>query len=653
VSQSTTALDAKTGVGSDMPAERVGPGVIRRLAGHPGTLLALAYLLVLVVASLAAPLVAPHSPLDQDLAHALAGPGKHHWLGTDTLGRDVLSRLIYGARPVLTGVAVALLTALVLSVPSGLAAGYLGGWVDATVGRIADVALAVPAIILVLVVLSVFSGDQTAAMIALGVLVSPGLMRVVRSQTLAVRRELFVDAAVVSGLKNSQIIRRHVLPRVLGPLIIQATLIIAGAVITVASLGFLGLGPPPPNPSWGQMVAEAATQIQNDFWLVVPSGVAVSLTCLCLGVVGGTLRTTATAAWSRPKTVVKPVSDRNQRPEAAPALGGLRPDALLTVRGLSVSLAGPDGEVSLLDDISFDVRPGETVGVVGESGCGKTLTSLAILGMLPPGARVVSGQFVFAGNDLTYASPKQWRGVRGRKIAMISQSPMVALDPAFTVRSQVSEAVRTHERCSRRAARRRVGQLLEMVGLPDPDAVGRKYPHELSGGMAQRVCIAIALAGDPKLLVADEPTTALDVTAQAAILDLLRTLQRDRGLAVLLITHDWGVVADLCERAVVMYAGQVVEYADVATVIGGPLHPYSQGLLRSNPANASPRATLPIIRGTVPQPRERMAGCRFAPRCDYATTKCVGDVIALTEQRSEHFSRCVEVDALASLSSRE
>jgi peptide/nickel transport system permease protein len=635
-----------------MPDERVRPSVTRRLASHPGTLLALVYLLLLLIAAVAAPLVAPHSPLDQDLAHALAGPGKQHWLGTDTLGRDVLSRLIYGTRPLLTGVAVALLTALTLSVPAGLAAGYRGGWADAIVGRVADVTLAVPAIIVVLVVLSVFSGNQTAAMIALGVLMSPGLMRVVRSQTLAVRRELFVDAATVSGLRDPQIIRRHVLPRVLGPLIIQATLVTAGAVLTVASLGFLGLGPPPPDPSWGQMVAEAATQIQNQFWLVVPSGVAVSLTCLCLGVVGGTIRTTATEAWSRPKPVAKPGGERSQRPEVTSALGGPQRDALLTVRGMSVSLTGPDGEVPLLDDVSFDVRLGETVGVVGESGCGKTLTSLAIMGMLPPGARIVAGQFIFAGNDLTHASPKQWRGVRGGKIAMISQSPMVALDPAFTVRSQITEAVRTHERCSRRAARRRVDQLLVMVGLPDPDAVGRKHPHELSGGMAQRVCIAIALARDPELLVADEPTTALDVTAQAAILDLLRTLQRDRGLAVLLITHDWGVVADLCQRAVVMYAGQVVEYADVDTVIGGPLHPYSQALLRSNPANASPRSTLPIIPGVVPQPRERMDGCRFAPRCDYATTRCVSDAIALTEQHSEHFSRCVEVAAMASLRSR-
>ncbi len=633
--------------------ERARRGALRRLVGHPGTLLALAYLLLLVVVAVAAPLVAPQSPLDQDLNHALTGPGEQHWLGTDSLGRDVLSRLVFGARSVLAGVALAVLTALVLSVPAGLAAGYLGGWIDGIIGRLADIALAVPAIILLLVVLSVFSGNQMAAMVALGVLLAPGLMRVVRGQALAVRRELFVDAARVSGLGALRILQRHVLPRVMGPLITQTALVTASAVLAVASLGFLGLGPPPPDPSWGQMIAEAATEIQNQIWLVVPSGAAVSLTSLCLAVVGGALRDTATGPGLRAEAARKPARDPRGEVVTAQASADSEADVLLSVRGMSVLLAGPNGDVPLLDDVSFDVRPGETVGLVGESGCGKTLTSLAVMGMLPPGARISAGACVFAGDDLAHASAKRWRAVRGSKIAMISQSPMVALDPAFTVRSQVAEAVRTRERCSRRAAARRVDQLLAMVGLPNPDAVGRKYPHELSGGMAQRVCIAIALAGNPWLLVADEPTTALDVTAQAAILDLLRTLQRDRGLAVLLITHDWGVVADLCQRAVVMYAGQVVEHGDVDTVINEPLHPYSQALLRSNPANASPRSTLPIIAGAVPQPHERPPGCRFAPRCDHATARCVGGAIRLADQRSGHVSRCVEVDAMVASRSKE
>ncbi|MEY9875071.1 oligopeptide/dipeptide ABC transporter ATP-binding protein [Streptacidiphilus sp. MAP12-33] len=316
------------------------------------------------------------------------------------------------------------------------------------------------------------------------------------------------------------------------------------------------------------------------------------------------------------------------------------PQALLSVRGLTVEIAG----TPVVQDVSFDIRPGETLGVVGESGCGKSVTSLGILGLVPGQGRISAGRVLFQGADLA-ASPKALARVRGSGIAYVSQEPMVALDPTFTVGRQLAEGVARHTGCGRRAARARAVELLGRVNIPDPAGVADRHPHELSGGMAQRAAIALALAGEPRLLIADEPTTALDVTVQAEILGLLRTLAAETGLAVLLITHDWGVVADLCDRAVVMYAGQVVEQADVEALFTHPLHPYTAGLLAASPHAALPGQPLPTIPGTVPPPGAWPDGCRFAARCALVTEACAVPV-ALTEPAPGRTTRCVHADRL-------
>ncbi|MFI6588320.1 ABC transporter ATP-binding protein [Embleya sp. NPDC050493] len=311
------------------------------------------------------------------------------------------------------------------------------------------------------------------------------------------------------------------------------------------------------------------------------------------------------------------------------------------MRNLSIEIGG----LPVVHDLGLDVMLGETVGLVGESGCGNSVTSLGILGMVPGGGRVRAGSVVFDGVELV-RRPAELACVRGTGIAYVSQEPMVALDPTFPVGRQLGEAVRRHRRCDRPAARRRVRELLELVNLPTPDAVARRYPHQLSGGMAQRVAIAPALAGEPRLLIADEPTTALDVTVQAEILDLLRALQDRTGMAVLIVTHYWGVVADLCRRAVVMYAGWVVEQALVEPMFDLPLHPYTAGPMAADPHHAGAGGTLFTIAGTVPPPGDRPHGCGFAPRCPRVTDACTRAPVALAEPEPARWRRCIHAGHL-------
>ncbi|MFF0574924.1 dipeptide/oligopeptide/nickel ABC transporter permease/ATP-binding protein [Streptosporangium saharense] len=610
-----------------------------RLLRRPAAVVAVAWLVLLTVATACAPLIAAHGPLDQDLSHVLALPSASHPLGTDSLGRDLLSRLLYGGQPALLAVAEALVAHLVVGVTLGLVAGYLGGWADTLITRVGDLLFALPAIIIVLVVLSVFPGNLHAAMITFGVLGSPGLIRVLRSRTLGIRQEMYVAAARVCGLSDTQILLRHVLPRLTSTVIVQAALFSAVAVIIQAGLGFLGLGAQPPAPSWGGLVADASQVIDRDPWMLVPAGVPLVLTVVALSMLGDAIRDSAVESWSVSKlaTASAPPPVAKEHTEAPV------PGALLSVRDLTVEIDG----VPVVQGVSFDVMPGETLGVVGESGCGKSVTALGVLGLVPGNGRVTGGRVVFAGTDLT-ASPAELARVRGSGIAYVSQDPMVALDPTFTVLSQLREAVRRHSGANREQARERVLELLAMVGVPDPEGVAGRYPHQLSGGLAQRVLIALALAGRPKLLIADEPTTALDVSVQKEILTLLHTLQRRTGIAVLIVTHDWGVVATLCHRSLVMYAGQVVEQADVESMFVRPLHPYTAGLLAANPHRAVHGHALTTIPGTVPSPREWPVGCRFAARCPYAGDDCRAAPVALTGPAPARLTRCLHVEELVS-----
>jgi peptide/nickel transport system ATP-binding protein len=315
--------------------------------------------------------------------------------------------------------------------------------------------------------------------------------------------------------------------------------------------------------------------------------------------------------------------------------------ALLEVRGLRTYFAGDAGEFRAVDGVSFSLAPGQTLGVVGESGSGKSVTALSIMGLVPaPPGRIAGGEILFAGVDLLRLDESQMRERRGNEIAMIFQEPMTSLNPAFTIGDQIAEAILRHRPVGRREARERAIEMLRRVRIPSPEKRVDDYPHKLSGGMRQRAMIAMALACGPKLLIADEPTTALDVTIQAQILDLMRELRAATGTAIMLITHDLGVIAELAQEVIVMYAGKVVERAAVAALFETPQHPYTIGLLGSIPRLDAAAPRLASIEGAVPNPSALPAGCRFHPRCPFAIERCRREEPPLGEVRAGQFAAC-------------
>lgn len=565
---------------ADVPAaSRWARSRIRQFGKNGLALVGGAWLLILVVACFGASIFSPFDPLEQDLTSVLQLPNAVHILGTDVLGRDVLSRLLYGGQGAILGSIEVVLIALLIGVPLGVIAGYRGGGVDAAINRLADLMFSLPVIVVLLAVAAVFGSSTAVSMATLGIIISAFYIRLVRASTLAVRNELYVDAAKVSGISDVRIIFGHVLPNVTGPLIVQSSLTIGAALLVQGGLGFLGLGPPPPAPNWGRMTADATSSIYQQPWLMVPSGLVLVFTILAVNLIGDALRD-GDGEKTRFSLLLRAPSTATTLPSRQNA----DPDDILSIEDLVVAFPQDDGDREVVRGITFSVARGETVGLVGESGSGKTMTALSVIGLLPYPGHVSGGRIVFDSADLVEADEKEFARIRGKRIAMISQEPMVALDPTFRVADQLVPVVRRHRRLGRSEAKGEARRLLEEVGIDRAESVLRSYPHQLSGGMAQRVAIAIALAGDPELLIADEPTTALDVTVQAGILDLLRTLQARSGMSIILVTHDLGVVADMCSRAVVMQEGRIVESASVMDLFARPAHPYTKELIANTPS---------------------------------------------------------------------
>lgn len=627
------------------------PGVQNRsLLGivlhKPLALICGGFLLLIILGAIFAPLVAPYPPNALDLPNALSGPTAHHLLGSDELGRDILSRLLYGGRRVFPGVLEGVLTALVVAVPVGILAGYFGGIFDRLVGGITDALLSIPTIILVLVVLAVFPKNTHAAMIAFGVLVSPGLIRIVRGETLPLKDADFVSAARVAGVSDLQIMVRHIRPGVIRIVIVQASFIAAGALGYMVALGYLGLTASSGEAEWGQMVATAGAMLSRQPWLLVPTGGLIGLIVLAFTLFGNALRDASAETMAAAPAPASKGNAPSRNPAQAQVVPPVPSNRLLSVTNLSVAFSSRSGDILAVDNISFDVNQSEIVGLVGESGAGKSITSLAILRLLPNAARIVNGQIMFDGRDITGMNDPEFDRLRGCSFGLVSQEPGTSLDPAFTVGSQLGELVRLHDGVGRRESRSRCLDLLNQVRIRRPEQLLTMYPHEISGGMAQRVAIAMALAGRPKLLIADEPTSALDVTVQKEILALLRQLQLETKMSVLIVTHNFGVVADLCDRVIVLYAGQIFEEADVFQLFDHPMNPYTQGLLLANPSNAQPGQQLPIIPGRIPSIGSWPTNCRFAPRCPYAEDECLAGPVPLLAFESERKSRCIRVDDL-------
>jgi oligopeptide/dipeptide ABC transporter ATP-binding protein len=321
--------------------------------------------------------------------------------------------------------------------------------------------------------------------------------------------------------------------------------------------------------------------------------------------------------------------------------------SLLELRGLTTTFQTARGEISAIEDISFELNASEILGIVGESGSGKSVTALTIMGLLPqPPARIAAGSVRFAGEELTTASPNRMEKIRGAGISMVFQEPMTSLNPVFTIGEQIMETVRAHERMSASAQRERAIEMLDRVGIPSATERLNDYPHQLSGGQRQRVMIAMSLACRPKLLIADEPTTALDVTIQAQVLDLLMDLRDELGMAIMIITHNMGVIAEVADRVLVMYAGRIVEQSPAADLFDAPQHPYTKGLLACVPTLQQDRHRLIAIPGSLPEPARRPPGCRFAPRCTYRIEACRTAIPPLVMQREDRAVACIRADEL-------
>jgi len=570
--------------------------LVGRLLRNPTGVVPLGVLALLVLAALLAPVLAPSDPGTSDISSVLVPPGGEHLLGTDSSGRDVLSRLLFAARFSLAGAVVALVTAMVLGVSGGLLAGYFGRWVDTVWSAVVALLMALPGIVVLLAARAVIGPSLWYSMLVFGVLMSPAFFRLVYALVTGVRDELYVDAARVSGLSDSRIIRRHILIVVRAPLVIQAAIVTGVALAIQSGLEFLGLGDINV-PTWGQMLNDGFANLYRAPGLITWPALSIGLTLVCLTLLASALRDelqrSSSAPRRRPRRAATAALDRVLRHDARDEDVDAA-DVLLRVQGLSVGYPAPDGgTTTVVHDVSLTVARGEVHGVVGESGSGKTQTAWSVLGLLPPGGRVVGGAMTFDGQPLDQMDGKQRRALRGRRIAYIPQEPMSNLDPAFTIGHQLVEPIRVVTGASRAAARRRALELLGEVGIPDPQRTFDAYPHQVSGGMAQRVLIAGAISCGPDLLVADEPTTALDVTVQAEVLDVLRDLQRRSGMAVVLVTHNFGVVADLCDRVTVMREGRVVETGPTRSVFADPQHPYTRELLGAVLHDTPPRGPLP------------------------------------------------------------
>lgn len=587
-----------------------------------------------------APLLAPEDPRRAQLATTYsiyAAPDAQHWLGTDDAGRDVLSNLIFGARVSLTVGFFASFISIAIGGSIGMAAGYAGGATDRALMRFTDVVLVIPDLPLAIVLVALTKPSLFNIILVIGLVGWTGTARLVRAQTLAVKERKFVHRARAVGAGDLRLITRHIFPLVLPLLVVNTVLVISLAILEESALSFLGLSDPT-TVSWGQMLNYAFSRgatSSGAWWALLAPGagiVWVVLGCTLLGygleqILNPRVKSHHLMRAAIPRTSIVPSAN----PAAA--------DALLEVSGLSVDFVAQQGAVHAVQDVSFSLRPGEIMGLVGESGCGKTTLILSLLRLLPAAGRIMGGQVLYRGRNLLALPEAQLAAVRWKEIAIVFQGAMNALNPLLPVGRQIAEAVERHEPTATAAAvAQRVGALLEQVGIPA--ARGRQFAHQYSGGMRQRAMIAMALACDPKVIIADEPTTALDVIIQAQILELLNTLRQRLGLAVIFVTHDLGVVAEICDTVLVMYGGVAAEYASVDAMFNQPQHPYTRALLAAFPDFSRRHNALVSIPGQPPRLHALPPGCRFAPRCSSALALCHAQQPHLLQVGAAHYASC-------------
>ncbi len=571
-------------------------------------------------------------------------PDGQFWFGTDNSGRDVASRIIHGARVSLvvglSATGLALMAAAIL----GSIAATSRQWVSETLMRLLDIIMSFPGIALAAVMVTAlasrFSSLLFVVIISIAFLYVPQLARVVRANVLAQFGEDYVAASKVMGARTWWILVKHVARNCLAPIMVFATVLVADAIVFEASLSFIGTGITSVNtPTWGNMLSEGkALLLSGHWWVTFFPGLFILITTLCLNILSEGLtdalasprakapspKDNGSAAGARNDAIAAAYAAQAERLRARLALlkksesaRGDRPHLtnpkaapLLEVNGLSIAFPKSHGEVSIVDNASFAVRPGETMGLVGESRCGKSLTLMAIMGLLPKTAHI-TGEILFDGKNLLDLSDKQLGALRGHEMAMVYQDALSSLNPSMLIRTQLKQL-------TSRGGKRSAEEVLELVGL-DPVRTLKSYPHELSGGQRQRVLIAMALTRNPRLIIADEPTTALDVTVQEQVVELLDNLRKQLGFAMVFVSHDLALVAQVAHRITVMYAGQIVEQATTSDLLTTPCHEYTRGLLGAVLSIEEGTGRLHQVPGTVPSPREFVAGDRFAPRSSHPT----------------------------------
>ena len=567
-------------------------------------------------------------------------PSAEHWFGTDALGRDVFSRVLNGSRNSLVIGLAATAVALVAAAVLGSIAATAGKWVSEVLMRVLDIIMSFPGIALAAVFVAVWGNSIPVLVLAIAFLYTPQLTRVVRANVLAQFGEDYVSASRVMGASTPWVLAKHVARNCIAPILVFATVLVADAIVFEASLSFINAGVKPPNPSWGNVLAEGKQLLLiGGWWATFFPGLAILITTLSLNILSEGMTDAMVAPRARKPVKLDDQMDAAETTVGITPAGGFpltlphgetvaladrlaalaaaesrrhdrlvyRGDAapLLEVRNLSIKFPQAHGDVNVVDHVSFTVRPGETMGLVGESGCGKSITSMAIMGLLPASAQL-SGEILFGGVDLLKLSAKEHNALRGHEIAMIYQDALSSLNPSMLIKAQMKQL-------TARGGQRTAEELLELVGL-DPARTLASYPHELSGGQRQRVLIAMALTRNPKLVIADEPTTALDVTVQKQVVELLNDLREKLGFAMVFVSHDLALVAQVAHKITVMYAGQVVESGETLDLLTDPRHEYTRGLLGSVLSIESGTGRLHQVPGVVPSPREFVQGDRFAPR---------------------------------------
>lgn len=638
---------------------------LRRISSMSlGAKMSLALMVFLVLVAVLAPVLAPHNPLT--IYQTYQSPNAEFLFGTDNLGRDVLSRVMYGARYSLVVGLSAIAFALVVGSILGAIAAVSRTWISEIIMRLIDVFMSVPGIALAAVFVLILGQSMVGIVVAIGILYVPQIARIVRANVVSEYGKDYVRAVIVSGARAPWILCKHVTRNIAAPVMVFTTLSVADAIVFEASLSFINAGIPEPTPTWGNILASAKEGVLYGYWWQATfPGIAIMLTVLSLNILSEGITDAMVAAPSAPvradgaeaiereeqSDLMDPVvAHQMQEASLQASLQKLkeaearRHDRLIPqststpvieVKDLRISFPR-HGDVDVVDNVSFAIRPGETMGLVGESGCGKSITSLAIMGLLDSKANI-RGEILFNGQNLVQLTDKEHNALRGHEIAMIYQDALSSLNPSMLIKTQMKQL-------TRRGGTRDASELLELVGL-DPRRTLESYPHELSGGQRQRVLIAMALTRDPKLVIADEPTTALDVTVQSQVIELLNELREKLGFAMLFVSHDLALVAKVAHSVTVMYAGQVVEQGSTLEILSDPRHEYTRGLLGAVTSIEKGAGRLHQVPGVVPSPKDFPKGDRFAPRSSHPTVGLDTKPVMVQAPNTHHYYAALPTSA--------